>query len=91
MMRDMDIECSAILARVTLKAKGCKIFDRILATASRTQKECKAQGFDAVEFVSWLIGAVTEMKGQRMTATSLAEQRVVITAAPRAGARRARR
>lgn len=55
---DMDVDCGAILSGVTLKDKGREIFDLMLAVASGTQTKSEAQGFGAVEFVPWQIGAV---------------------------------
>lgn len=55
---DMDVDCGAILAGVTIKEKGREIFDLMLATASGFETKSEAQGFGAVEFVPWQIGAV---------------------------------
>ncbi|TJZ91454.1 altronate dehydratase [Paracoccus gahaiensis] len=55
---DMDVDCGTILSGVTLKEKGREIFELMLATASGTETKSEAQGFGAVEFVPWQIGAV---------------------------------
>ena len=55
---DMDVDCGTILSGVTLQEKGREIFDLMLATASGVETKSEAQGFGAVEFVPWQIGAV---------------------------------
>nr|WP_240768801.1 altronate dehydratase family protein [Paracoccus liaowanqingii] len=55
---DMDVDCGAILSGVTLQEKGREIFELMLATASGAETKSEAQGFGAVEFVPWQIGAV---------------------------------
>lgn len=55
---DMDVDCGAILSGVTLQEKGHEIFDLMLAVASGAPTKSEAQGFGAVEFVPWQIGAV---------------------------------
>ncbi len=55
---DMDVNCGDILDGVSLAAKGQEIFDLLLSVASGTQTKSEAQGFGAVEFVPWQIGAV---------------------------------
>ncbi|MFW2589879.1 UxaA family hydrolase [Sagittula sp. SSi028] len=58
MQTDMDVNCGDILEGVTLQDKGQEIFDLMLRTASGAQTKSEAQGFGAVEFVPWQIGAV---------------------------------
>ncbi|OIQ26810.1 MAG: galactonate dehydratase [Alphaproteobacteria bacterium MedPE-SWcel] len=55
---DMDVNCGDILDGVTLAEKGQEIFDLMLAVASGAKTKSEAQGFGAVEFVPWQIGAV---------------------------------
>ncbi|KUP92946.1 UxaA family hydrolase [Tritonibacter horizontis] len=55
---DMDVNCGDILEGVSLEAKGQEIFDLMLKVASGAQTKSEAQGFGAVEFVPWQIGAV---------------------------------
>lgn len=55
---DMDINCVDILDGVTLEDKGQEIFDLLLRIASGEETKSEAQGFGAVEFVPWQIGAV---------------------------------
>lgn len=55
---DMDVDCGAILSGATLQEKGHEIFDLMLAVASGAPTKSEAQGFGAVEFVPWQIGAV---------------------------------
>jgi len=55
---DMDINCGDILDGVTLEEKGQEIFDLLLRVASGEETKSEAQGFGAVEFVPWQIGAV---------------------------------
>ena len=55
---DMDVDCGEILSGVTLEEKGREIFAQMLAIASGTPTKSEAQGFGAVEFVPWQIGAV---------------------------------
>lgn len=58
MQPDMDVDCGAILSGVTLPEKGAEIFDLMLRVASGEETKSEAQGFGAVEFVPWQIGAV---------------------------------
>nr|WP_322630196.1 altronate dehydratase family protein [Paracoccus rhizosphaerae] len=55
---DMDVNCGDILSGVTLEEKGHQIFDLMLRVASCEETKSEAQGFGAVEFVPWQIGAV---------------------------------
>lgn len=55
---DMDVNCGDILDGVTLEDKGQEIFDLLLRVASGEETKSEAQGFGAVEFVPWQIGAV---------------------------------
>ncbi|WP_128255638.1 UxaA family hydrolase [Falsirhodobacter deserti] len=55
---DMDVDCGEILSGVTLEAKGREIFELMLSVASGEETKSEAQGFGAVEFVPWQIGAV---------------------------------
>ncbi|MEQ8341215.1 MAG: altronate dehydratase family protein [Marinovum algicola] len=55
---DMDVNCGDILSGTSLEAKGQEIFDLLLQVASGSQTKSEAQGFGAVEFVPWQIGAV---------------------------------
>ena len=54
----MDVDCGAILSGVSLQEKGREIFDLMLRVASGERTKSEAQGFGAVEFVPWQIGAV---------------------------------
>ena len=58
MQSDMDVNCGDILDGVTLEDKGREIFDLLLRVASGEETKSEAQGFGAVEFVPWQIGAV---------------------------------
>lgn len=58
MQPDMDVNCGDILQGVSIEAKGREIFELMLAVASGAQTKSEAQGFGAVEFVPWQIGAV---------------------------------
>lgn len=58
MHTDMDVNCGDILEGVSLEAKGHEIFELMLQTASGQPTKSEAQGFGAVEFVPWQIGAV---------------------------------
>ena len=58
MQMDMDVNCGDILDGVSLEAKGQEIFDLMLRVASGEETKSEAQGFGAVEFVPWQIGAV---------------------------------
>ncbi|CAM3069313.1 UxaA family hydrolase [Paracoccus nototheniae] len=58
MQPDMDVDCGAILSGVTLPEKGAEIFDLMLRVASGEETKSEEQGFGAVEFVPWQIGAV---------------------------------
>ncbi|MBM3605317.1 MAG: altronate dehydratase [Alphaproteobacteria bacterium] len=55
---DMDVNAGEILAGVTLEEKGHEIFELMLRVASGAHTKSEAQGFGAVEFVPWQIGAV---------------------------------
>jgi altronate hydrolase/galactarate dehydratase len=55
---DMDVNCGDILDGVSLEDKGQEIFDLMLRIASGEETKSEAQGFGAVEFVPWQIGAV---------------------------------
>ncbi|WP_138467029.1 UxaA family hydrolase [Poseidonocella sp. HB161398] len=55
---DMDIDCGAILEGVPIEEKGREIFEALLALASGRPSKSEAQGFGAVEFVPWQLGAV---------------------------------
>jgi len=55
---DMDVDCGEILSGVTLEQKGRQIFEMMLRVASGEETKSEAQGFGAVEFVPWQIGAV---------------------------------
>lgn len=55
---DMDVNCGDILDGVSLEDKGREIFDLMLRIASGEETKSEAQGFGAVEFVPWQIGAV---------------------------------
>jgi len=55
---DMDVDCGEILSGVSLHDKGRQIFDMMLRVASGDETKSEAQGFGAVEFVPWQIGAV---------------------------------
>jgi altronate dehydratase len=55
---DMDVNCGDILSGVTLEEKGAEIFALMLRVASGEPTKSEAQGFGAVEFVPWQIGAV---------------------------------
>ena len=55
---DMDVNCGDILSGVTLEEKGREIFHLMLRVASGEETKSEAQGFGAVEFVPWQIGAV---------------------------------
>jgi len=55
---DMDVNCGEILDGVSLEEKGREIFELMLRVASGEQTKSEAQGFGAVEFVPWQIGAV---------------------------------
>ncbi len=58
MQPDMDVNCGDILSGVTLEEKGQEIFELMLRVASGEETKSEAQGFGAVEFVPWQIGAV---------------------------------
>lgn len=58
MQPDMDVNCGDILDGVSLHDKGHEIFDLMLRVASGEHTKSEAQGFGAVEFVPWQIGAV---------------------------------
>ena len=58
MQPDMDVNCGDILSGVTLEEKGREIFELMLRVASGEETKSEAQGFGAVEFVPWQIGAV---------------------------------
>ncbi|WP_435170304.1 UxaA family hydrolase [Falsirhodobacter sp. 1013] len=58
MKPDMDVDCGEVLSGVTLEVKGREIFDLMLRVASGEETKSEAQGFGAVEFVPWQIGAV---------------------------------
>jgi altronate dehydratase len=58
MKPDMDVDCGEVLSGVTLEEKGCQIFDLMLRVASGEETKSEAQGFGAVEFVPWQLGAV---------------------------------
>ncbi|TFF20416.1 altronate dehydratase [Jiella endophytica] len=58
MQPDMDVNCGEILEGTSLEAKGEEIFDLLLRVASGEKTKSEAQGFGAVEFVPWQIGAV---------------------------------
>ena len=58
MENDMDVNCGDILDGVTPAQKGKEIFDLLLRVASGEETKSEAQGFGAVEFVPWQIGAV---------------------------------
>lgn len=55
---DMDVNCGAVLEGASLTDKGQEIFDLMLRVASGEETKSEAQGFGAVEFVPWQIGAV---------------------------------
>ncbi|WP_071796666.1 UxaA family hydrolase [Natronohydrobacter thiooxidans] len=55
---DMDVNGGEILSGVSLEAKGQEIFELMLHVASGAPTKSEAQGFGAVEFVPWQIGAV---------------------------------
>ena len=55
---DMDVNCGDILDGASLEDKGREIFELMLRVASCEQTKSEAQGFGAVEFVPWQIGAV---------------------------------
>lgn len=55
---DMDVNCGEVLDGVSLEAKGQEIFDLMLRVASGEETKSETQGFGAVEFVPWQIGAV---------------------------------
>lgn len=55
---DMDVDCGEILSGVTLQQKGRQIFDLMLRLASGEETKSEVQGFGAIEFVPWQIGAV---------------------------------
>ncbi|WP_102226764.1 UxaA family hydrolase [Acidimangrovimonas sediminis] len=55
---DMDVNCGEVLDGVSLEDKGREIFDLMLRVASGEETKSEAQGFGAVEFVPWQIGAV---------------------------------
>ncbi|MFN3273209.1 MAG: UxaA family hydrolase [Paracoccus sp. (in: a-proteobacteria)] len=55
---DMDVDCGDILSGTPLPAKGREIFELMLRVASGEETKSEAQGFGAVEFVPWQIGAV---------------------------------
>lgn len=55
---DMDVDCGEILSGVTMEQKGQQIFEMMLRVASGEETKSEAQGFGAVEFVPWQIGAV---------------------------------
>ncbi len=54
----MDVDCGEILSGVTLQQKGRQIFDLMLRLASGEETKSEVQGFGAIEFVPWQIGAV---------------------------------
>ena len=54
---DMDVNCGAVLEGACLSDKGQEIFDLMLRVASGEETKSEAQGFGAVEFVPWQIGA----------------------------------
>ncbi|KEO58354.1 UxaA family hydrolase [Thioclava indica] len=58
MQGDMDVNAGEILAGTTIEDKGQEIFDLMLRVASGEKTKSEAQGFGAVEFVPWQIGAV---------------------------------
>ncbi len=58
MEHDMDVDCGEILEGVSLEEKGREIFELMLRVASGEQTKSEAQGFGAVEFVPWQIGAM---------------------------------
>lgn len=55
---DMDVNCGDIVDGVSLQEKGTEIYKHILKIASGTETKSEAQGFGAVEFVPWQIGAI---------------------------------
>ncbi|WP_417258716.1 UxaA family hydrolase [Celeribacter sp.] len=55
---DMDVNGGEILNGVSIEDKGQEIFDLMLRVASGEKTKSEAQGFGAVEFVPWQIGAV---------------------------------
>lgn len=58
MVDDMDVNCGDIVEGVTLQAKGRAIYQNLIDMASGTPSKSEAQGYGAVEFVPWQIGAV---------------------------------
>ncbi|WP_172327947.1 UxaA family hydrolase [Mangrovicoccus sp. HB161399] len=55
---DMDVNCGDILDGTGIEEKGQEIFAALLRVASGERTKSEAQGFGAVEFVPWQIGAV---------------------------------
>ncbi|MBE3636761.1 UxaA family hydrolase [Mangrovicoccus algicola] len=55
---DMDVNCGDILDGTPIADKGRQIYELLLRVASGEKTKSEAQGFGAVEFVPWQIGAV---------------------------------
>lgn len=55
---DMDVNCGEIIADVSITDKGQEIYRLMLDIASGRLSKSEEQGFGAVEFIPWQIGAV---------------------------------
>jgi altronate dehydratase len=58
MSEDMDVNCGDIVTGTSLEAKGQEIYRLMLDVASGSASKSETQGYGAVEFVPWQIGAV---------------------------------
>ena len=58
MTEDMDVNCGDIVTGTSLETKGQEIYRMMLDVASGRQSKSETQGYGAVEFVPWQIGAV---------------------------------
>jgi len=58
MSEDMDVNCGDIVAGASIMNKGHEIYRLLLDVASGRLSKSEAQGFGAVEFIPWQIGAV---------------------------------
>jgi altronate hydrolase len=57
MAADIDIDCSPVLAGMTMSEAGQMIFDALLATASGRPTKSESLGVGDFEFVPWQLGA----------------------------------
>jgi len=55
----MDLNCGEIIdGSSTVAEKGLRIFELVLATASRAKSKSELHGYGQSEFVPWQVGAV---------------------------------